>query len=126
MNFLQWTSIDFCNVIIIRNTLTVFPKLFHVPCYVYPINFSLISFSVSRPFLKTTQFVISVRGPILWNNCFSKNDKEMINFLIFKKGLKNRMHQSIAANSFSKLILTFAACGGSYFRFIIDYEYNVL
>ena len=73
-----------------KNVLHIFLKLFDVPCHDYPTNSSLINFSVPRTFLKTTRFAISDRGPILWNNCLSKNEKEIDNCLLFKKGLKKK------------------------------------
>ena len=73
-----------------KNILHIDLKLFDVPFHVYPTNFSLINFSVPRTFLKTTRFAISARGPLLWNNCLSKEEKEIDNFLLFKKGLKKK------------------------------------
>ena len=57
-----------------KNVLHIFLKLFDVP----------------RTFLKTTRFAISARGPLLWNNCLSKEEKEIDNFLLFKKRLKKK------------------------------------
>ena len=51
--------------------------------------------------LKTTRFAVSARGTIIWNNCLSKNEKEIDNFLLFKQRAKEKiMELSIAANSF--------------------------
>ena len=59
-------------------------------------------------FLKTTRFAISARDPLLWNNCFPKKEKEIDNFLLFKKRAKEKiMELSTIANFFSKKILTF-------------------
>ena len=38
----------------------------------------------TRTFLKNAQFAISIRPQILWNNYFSKDDKEIDIFLLFK------------------------------------------
>ena len=77
----------------------IFLKL--VPCHAYPTNFSLINFSVPRTFLKTTRFAISARGPLLWNNCLSKEEKEIDKFLLFKKRATEKiMELSTAANFF--------------------------
>ena len=84
-----------------KNVPHIFLKLFDVPCHAYPTNFSLINFSVPRTFLKTTWFTISARGPLLWNNCLSKEEKEIDNFLLFKKRAKEKiMELSTAANFF--------------------------
>ena len=54
-----------------------------------------------RTFLKTIRFAISARGPLLWNNCLSKEEKEIDNFLLFKKRAKEKiMELSTAANFF--------------------------
>ena len=54
-----------------------------------------------QTFLKTTRFPISVRGPILWNNCLSKNEKEIDNFLLFQQRAKEKIKRlGTAANLF--------------------------
>ena len=79
----------------------MFLKIFDVPCHVYPTNFSLINFSVSQTSLNTSRFTISARGPLLWNNCLLKEEKEIDNFLLFKKRAKEKiMELSTAANFF--------------------------
>ena len=94
-------SVQFMYKIKNKNVLHIFFKLFDVPCQVYPTNFSLIKFSVPRTFLKSTRFAISARGPLLWNNCLSKEEKEIDNFLLFKKGTKEKiMELSTVPNSF--------------------------
>ena len=83
------------------NVPRIFFKPFDVPCHVYPTNFSLINFSVPRTFLKSTRFAISARCPLLWNNCFSKEEKEVDNFLLFKQRAKEKiMKLSTAADFF--------------------------
>ena len=69
-------SVQFMHKIKNKNVPRIFLKPFSVPCHAYPTNFSLINFSLPRIFLKTTRFAISARGPIIWNNCLSKNKKE--------------------------------------------------
>ena len=91
-----------------KNVPHIFRKLFDLPCHVYSTNFSLINFLVPQTFLKTTRFAISARGPLLWNNCFSKEEKDIDNFLLFKKRAKEKiMKLSTVAIFFSKKILTF-------------------
>ena len=67
--------VQFIHKIKTKNVPHIFLRLFNVPCHAYPTNFSLINLSVPRTFLKTTRFEISARGPLLWNNCLSKNKK---------------------------------------------------
>ena len=84
-----------------KNVPHIFLKLFSVPCHAYPTDFSLINSSVPRTFLKTTQFAISARGPILRNNCLSKNEKEIDNFTLFQQRAKEKiMELTTAANFF--------------------------
>ena len=84
-----------------KNVPHIFLKLFDVPCHAYRTNYSLINVSVPRTFLKTTRFEKSARGPLLWNNCLSKEEKQIDNFLLFKKRAKEKiMELSAAANFF--------------------------
>ena len=93
-------SVQFMHKIKNENVSHIFLKLFDVPCHAYPTNISLINFSVPRTFLKT-RFAISARGPLLWNNCLSKEKKEIDNFLLFKKRAKEKIIKlSTAANFF--------------------------
>ena len=75
-----------------KKTHHIFVKLFGVPWHAY-LLISLINFSVSQTFLKTTLLATSVRGPILWNNCLSKNvkKKKIDNFLLFKQRAKEKI-----------------------------------
>ena len=94
-------SVQFMSKIKNKNTPHVLPKLYGVPCNAYPTNFSLMNFSLPRTSLKTSRFAISVRGPILWNNCLSKYVKRINKFLLFQKRAKeNIMEISTAANFF--------------------------
>ena len=83
INIIQ--SVQFMHKIKNKNVPHIFLKLFGVPCHAYPTNFSLINFSVPRTFLKTTLFAISARSPLLWNDCLSKNEKDVDDFLLFKQ-----------------------------------------
>ena len=81
-----------------KNVPHIFLKLFDVPCHAYPTNFSSRNFSVPRTFLKTARFAISARGPLLWINCLSKEEKEIDKFLLFKERDKEKiMELSTAA-----------------------------
>ena len=94
-------SVQFMHKIKNKNVPHIFLKLFDVTCHVYPTNFSLINFSLPQTFPKTTRFAKSARGPLLWNNCLSKEEKEIDNFLLFKKSAKEKMMElSTAANIF--------------------------
>ena len=103
--FTKLTSLNLCNLCIKKKKKcsAYFLKIIRctIRCHDYPTNFSLINFSVPRPFLKTTRFTISARDPILWNNCLSKNEKEIDNFLLFKQRAKEKiMELRTAANFF--------------------------
>ena len=104
LNFYQiniFQSVQFVHNIKNKNVPHIFLKLFSIQCHVYPTNFSLINFSVPRTFLKTTRLATSIRGPLLWNNCLSKNEKGINNFLLFKNRAKEAiMDLSTAANLF--------------------------
>ena len=83
-----------------KNAPHIFLKLFTVPCHAYLTNFSLISFPAPRTFLKTSRFAISLREPILWNECLSKDEKEIDNFLLFKRAKEKIMELSTVGNFF--------------------------
>ena len=70
-----------------KNVLHIFLKLFGVSCHIYPINFSLINFSVTQTFLKTTRLAISAfqLEVHFFRTTASQNEKEIDNFLLFKK-----------------------------------------
>ena len=89
-----------------KNVPHIFLKLFDVPCHVYLTNFSLINFSVPQTFLKTTRFAISARGPLLWNNCLPKEEKEIDNILLFKKRAKEKIIELSTAGPVWKLVNT--------------------
>ena len=94
-------SVQFIHKIKSKNVPHIFLKLFSVACHAYPTTFSLINFSLPRTFLKTTRFAISARGPVIWNNCLSKNEKEKEDFLLFKQRAKEKiMELSTVANLF--------------------------
>ena len=94
-------SVQFMHKIQNKIVLHYILKLFDVPCHAYPTNFSFTNFSVPRAFLKTTRFPISARSPLCWNNCLSKEEKEIDNFLLFKKRAKGKiMELRTAANFF--------------------------
>ena len=101
-------SVQFMHKITNKTVRQISLKLFDLPCHVYPTNFSLINFSVPRTFLKTKPFATSARSSLLWKNCLSKEEKEVDNFLLFKKRAKEKIRElSTVANFFNKKIHTF-------------------
>ena len=50
--------------------------------------------------LKTTLFAIQARSPILWNNCLSKSDKEIDDFLLFKQRAEEKIMELSTVNNF--------------------------
>ena len=94
-------SVQFMHKTKNKNVSHIFLKPFGVSYHAYPTDFSLINLSVPRTFLKTKRFAMSARGPLLWNNCLSKNEKEIDNFILFKKRAKEKiMELRTAANFF--------------------------
>ena len=102
---IYWTnifqSVQFMNKMKNTNVSHLFLKLFGVPSDAYATNFSLLNLSIQRTFLKTKRLIISARGPIIWNYCLSKNQKEIGNFLLSKQCAKEKiMELSTVVNFF--------------------------
>ena len=56
----------------------------------YSTRFSLNSFQLPRS-LKTSKFSIILRGPKLWNNFLTDNEKNNLSIFAFKRALKNKI-----------------------------------
>ena len=72
-----------------------------IRCALYPNCKTVCFYFYQRNLDKTTQFSISVRGPLLWNNRLLKNKKEIYSFLPFKQCAEEKvMELRTAANFF--------------------------
>ena len=70
-----------------KNIPHILLKLFSVPYHAYPTDFSLINFSVTWTFLKTTRIEYQLEVQFSGTITSQKNEKEIDNFL---KGLKKK------------------------------------
>ena len=67
----------------------------------YGTKVMVLNFLAPWTLLKTTWFAVLAWHPFIWNNCLSKNEKEIDNFLMFKKRATEKiMELSTAAISF--------------------------
>ena len=87
-----------------KNVLHIFLKLFGVSCHIYPINFSLINFSVTQTFLKTTRLAISafqLEVHFFRTAVSQKTKKKLITFYFSKKrAIEKIMELRTVANFF--------------------------
>ena len=65
---------------------TYFPTI--IWCTMLCLSHKFLLNKLLSTFLKTSLFPISAKGPIICNNCFSKDEKEIDNFLLFQHRAK--------------------------------------
>ena len=70
---------------------SVFNVLIKKPEHKYPTKFSKICFSLKAFSLKTTKYVISYRGPKIWNDFLIKSEKELRSLSVFKKTINSKL-----------------------------------
>ena len=68
-----------------------FNELIKKPFHKYPTKFSENCFSLKAISLKPTNYCISFRGPKIWNNFLTKEEKELQSFSIFKKVIHSKL-----------------------------------
>ena len=51
-----------------KQTPKIFNDIIDTPVHQYPTKFSKVNFSVKRFALRSTNYLISVRGPEIWND----------------------------------------------------------
>ena len=68
-----------------------FNELIKKPFHKYPTQFSENCFSLKAISLKSTKYCISFRGPKIWNNFLTKEEKELQSFSIFKKVVHSKL-----------------------------------
>ena len=69
----------------------VFLPKFQKPAHPYPTNFSNLNYIKPTSQLSRSKYRISIRGPALWNEFLTKNEKEIGNLLLFKSKVKSKL-----------------------------------
>ena len=77
-----------------RLSLDDLPKHFNTfkkPDHKYPTKFSICNYSLKKHSLKSSKFAVSYRGPKLWNEFLSNEEKKIESQILFQKRLKSKL-----------------------------------
>ena len=68
-----------------------FNNTFKKPDHKYPTKFSICNYSLKKHSLKSSKFAVSYRGPKLWNEFLSNEEKKIESQILFQKRLKSKL-----------------------------------
>ena len=68
-----------------------FQEVFTKPSHNYPTNFSYNNFNLKKCSLYSTKYSISFRGPKLWNELLTKEEKQIISYKFFSEKVKSKL-----------------------------------
>ena len=68
-----------------------FNNTFKKPDHKYPATFSICNYSLKKHFLKSNKFAVSYRGPKLWNEFLSNEEKKIESQILFQKRVKSKL-----------------------------------
>ena len=74
-----------------KQTPRIFHDLTEKPVHQYPNQFSKTNFSLKRFLLSTTKYSISYRGPKIWNDFLTNEEKEMQSNSLFLSKIKSKL-----------------------------------
>ena len=74
-----------------NETPIIFNNLIKKPIHKYPTKFSKNSFSLKTFFLNDSKYCISFRGPKVWNDFLTNEEKEINSYLLFSKTIKSKL-----------------------------------
>ena len=69
----------------------IFNNTFKKPDHKYPTKFSVHNYSLKKHSLTYSKFAISYRGPKLWNEILSDEEKEIKSPILFQKIVKSKL-----------------------------------
>ena len=72
----------------------IFNMAFEKPTHKYPTQFSETNFKYKKYSLTCTKHSISVRGPKIWNEFLTKEEKEIQSHSIFLRKIKTKLLES--------------------------------
>ena len=81
----------FMNKVKTETVPAVFLPKFQKPAHQYPTNFSKLSCIKPTSQLSRSKYRVSVRGPALWNEFLTTNEKEIENLSLFKNKVKSKL-----------------------------------
>ena len=74
-----------------NETPIIFNNLIKNPIHMYPTKFSKNNFSLKMFFLNGWKYFISFRGPKVWNNFLTNEEKEINSYLLFSKTIQSKL-----------------------------------
>ena len=86
-----YQHLNFMHKFINNKIPPIFSYVIIKPNHKYPTNFSQSSFYLERYSLNSTECSISIRGPKLWNDVISREEKDIQNYSLFQKKIKSNL-----------------------------------
>ena len=74
-----------------NETPIIVNSLIKKPIHKYPTKFSKNSFNLKAFFLNGSKYCISFRGPKVWNDFLTNEEKEINSYLLFSKTIKSKL-----------------------------------
>ena len=74
-----------------NETPIIVNSLIKKPIHKYPTKFSKNSFNLKAFFLNGSKYCISFRGPKVWNDFLTNEEKEINSYLLFSKTIKSKV-----------------------------------
>ena len=72
----------------------VLDDMFEKPSHKYPTRSSEVSYTYKKFSLNSSKYSISIRGPKIWNELITKDEKEINSFSLFQKYVKAKLLES--------------------------------
>ena len=77
-----------------NQTPKVFDDMFEKPSHKYPTRSLEVSYTYKKFSLNSSKYSISIRGPKIWNESITKDEKEINSFSLFQKYVKAKLLES--------------------------------
>ena len=74
-----------------NKTPIIFNNLIKKPIHKYPTKFSKNSFSLKTFFFTGSKYCVSFRGPKVWNDFLTNEEKEINSYLLFSKTIESKL-----------------------------------
>ena len=79
-----YQNLNFIHRIKMGNTPEFFHETIKRSNHKYPTTFCDLTYNIKKFSLKSTKYIVSYRGPTLWNTMLDKRHKEIESHLLFK------------------------------------------
>ena len=84
-------NINFVHKLSIDDLQKSFNNTFKKPDHKYPTKFPICNYSLKKHPLKSSKFAVSYRGPKLWNEFISNEEKKIESQILFQKRLESKL-----------------------------------